>query len=215
MSKRPFLPAAGLLLAIFVAPAGARAAAQQSDPNEAASAQALLDRYCVTCHNARLRTADLALDGADLADVGAHADVWERVLRKLHGRVMPPIGRPRPGEDEYQQLTSWLEGELDGAWASAPDPGRTEIFHRLNRAEYGNAVRDLLAVDIEVEDFLPADNASYGFDNIAGVLRMSQSLMERYLAAARTISRMAVGSPPPAVDSTVYRSKRTCSSSTA
>ena len=205
MSKRPFLPAAGLLLAILVAPAGARAAAQQSDPNEAASAQALLDRYCVTCHNARLRTADLALDGADLADVGAHADVWERVLRKLHGRVMPPIGGPRPGEDEYQQLTSWLEGELDGAWAAAPDPGRTETFHRLNRAEYGNAVRDLLALDIEVDDYLPADNASYGFDNIAGVLRMSQSLMERYLAAARTISRMAVGSPPPAVDSTVYR----------
>ena len=205
MSKRPFLPAAGLLLAILVAPAGARAAAQQSDPNEAASAQALLDRYCVTCHNARLRTADLALDGADLADVGAHADVWERVLRKLHGRVMPPIGRPRPGEDEYQQLTSWLEDELDGAWAAAPDPGRTETFHRLNRAEYGNAVRDLLALDIEVDDYLPADNASYGFDNIAGVLRMSQSLMERYLAAARTISRMAIGSPPPAVDSTVYR----------
>ncbi|MCY4600282.1 MAG: DUF1592 domain-containing protein, partial [Acidobacteria bacterium] len=130
---------------------------------------------------------------------------WERVLRKLHGRVMPPVGRPRPGEDEYEQLTSWLEGELDGAWASAPDPGRTETFHRLNRAEYGNAVRDLLAIDIEVADFLPADNASYGFDNIAGVLRMSQSLMERYLAAARTTSRMAVGSPPPAVDSTVYR----------
>ena len=203
MSNHPFRLTAGLLLAVLVAPSGAWAAAQQSDSHEAA--RALLERYCVTCHNARLRTADLALDGAELADVAAHADVWERVLRKLHGRVMPPMGRPRPGEDEYEQLTSWLEAELDGAWSAAPDPGRTETFHRLNRAEYGNAVRDLLALDIEVDDFLPADNASYGFDNIAGVLRMSQSLMERYLAAARTISRMAVGSPPPAVDSTVYR----------
>ena len=200
MNKRLLLLTAGLLLAV-----AAPTAAGQSAAGEAASAQALIDRYCVTCHNDRLRTADLALDGAGLVDVGAHADLWERVLRKLHGRVMPPIGRPRPAEDEYEQLTSWLEGELDGAWAAAPDPGRTGTFHRLNRAEYGNAVRDLLALDIEVDDFLPADNASFGFDNIAGVLRMSQSLMERYLAAARTISRMAVGSAPPAVDSTVYR----------
>ena len=205
MSMHPIRSAAGLVLAILVVATGSPAAAQEVAGGDAAASQALLDRYCVTCHNARLRTADLALDEADLADVSAHADVWEQVLRKLHGRVMPPIGRPRPGEDEYEQLTSWLEGELDGAWESAPDPGRTETFHRLNRAEYGNAVRDLLSVDIEVDDFLPADDASYGFDNIAGVLRMSQSLMERYLAAARTISRMAVGSPPPAVDSTVYR----------
>ena len=204
MYKRLFLLTAGLLLAA-AAPSAASAGAGQPAAGEAASAQALLDRYCVTCHNERLRTADLALDAAELADVGAHADVWERVLRKLHGRVMPPIGRPRPGEGEYERLTSYLEGELDGAWAAAPNPGRTETFHRLNRAEYGNAVRDLLALDIEVDDFLPADDASYGFDNIAGVLRMSQSLMERYLAAARTISRMAVGSAPPAVDSTVYR----------
>ena len=205
MNHRFLSSVAGLLLAVLAAPGGADAAGGQSAVNEAASAQALLDRYCITCHNARLRTADLALDEADLADVGVHAEVWERVLRKLHGRVMPPVGRPRPGEAEYERLTSYLEAELDGAWNEAPNPGRTQTFHRLNRAEYGNAVRDLLALDIEVDDFLPADDASYGFDNIAGVLRMSQALMERYLAAARTISRMAVGSPPPAVDSTVYR----------
>ena len=205
MNSRCLYLAAGVLLAVLAVPDGARAAGEQSGPDEATAAQALLDRYCVTCHNARLRTADLALDGAGLADVGGHADLWERVLRKLHGRVMPPVGRPRPGEAEYERLTSYLEAELDGAWNEAPNPGRTQTFHRLNRAEYGNAVRDLLALDIEVDDFLPADNASYGFDNIAGVLRMSQALMERYLAAARTISRMAVGSPPPAVDSTVYR----------
>ena len=205
MKVRSSCLAAALLLAVFAAPGGAHAAGGQSAAADAASAQALVDRYCITCHNARLRTADLALDEADLADVRVHAEVWEEVLRKLHGRVMPPIGRPRPGEAEYEQLTSYLEAELDGAWNEAPNPGRTQTFHRLNRAEYGNAVRDLLALDIEVDDFLPADDASYGFDNIAGVLRMSQALMERYLAAARTISRMAVGSPPPAVDSTVYR----------
>ncbi len=205
MKVRSSCLAAALLLAVFAAPGGAHAAGGQSAAADAASAQALVDRYCITCHNARLRTADLALDEADLADVRVRAEVWEEVLRKLHGRVMPPIGRPRPGEAEYEQLTSYLEAELDGAWNEAPNPGRTQTFHRLNRAEYGNAVRDLLALDIEVDDFLPADDASYGFDNIAGVLRMSQALMERYLAAARTISRMAVGSPPPAVDSTVYR----------
>ena len=205
MKVRSSCLAAALLLAVFAAPGGAHAAGGQSAAADAASAQALVDRYCITCHNARLRTADLALDEADLADVRVHAEVWEEVLRKLHGRVMPPIGRPRPGEAEYEQLTAYLEAELDGAWNEAPNPGRTQTFHRLNRAEYGNAVRDLLALDIEVDDFLPADDASYGFDNIAGVLRMSQALMERYLAAARTISRMAVGSPPPAVDSTVYR----------
>ncbi len=199
---------AGLLLAGLAAPGGAAAGAQQ--PGAAASgagtpADALLARYCVTCHNERIRTAGLALDGLDSSNVSSHPDVWEKVVRKLRGAVMPPVGRPRPDEAEYDRVASWLEAELDGAWAAAPDPGRTETFHRLNRAEYGNAVRDLLALDIDVDDFLQADDASYGFDNIAGVLRMSQSLMERYLAAARTISRMAVGSPPPAVDSVVYR----------
>ncbi len=204
MSRRHL--AALLTLLVFLGLASsAGAVAEQSAAGGADSAKALVDRYCVSCHNDRLRTSNLSLDGAELTDVGAHADVWERVLRKLHGRVMPPIGRPRPAEGEYERLTSWLEAELDGAWEAAPNPGRKESFHRLNRAEYGNAVRDLLALDIDVDDFLPADNASYGFDNIAGVLRMSQSLMERYLAAAGTISRMAVGSPPPAVDSTIYR----------
>ncbi len=199
---------AGLLLAGLAAPGGAAAGAPQ--PGAAASssgtpADALLARYCVTCHNDRIRTAGLALDGLDSSNVSSHPDVWEKVVRKLRGAVMPPVGRPRPDEAEYDRVVAWLEAELDGAWAAAPDPGRTETFHRLNRAEYGNAVRDLLALDIDVDDFLQADDASYGFDNIAGVLRMSQSLMERYLAAARTISRMAVGSPPPAVDSVVYR----------
>ena len=126
-------------------------------------------------------------------------------MRKVRGGIMPPIGRPRPDEAAYDGFASWLETELDQAAAAHLNPGRTETFHRLNRAEYRNAIRDLLGLELDIVDFLPADNASYGFDNIAGVLRMSQSLMERYLAAARSISRMAVGSPPPAVDSADYR----------
>ena len=168
-------------------------------------ARTVLDRYCGTCHNDRLKTAGFSLDAVELSRIGTHPEQWEQVVRKLRGGVMPPVGRPRPDEAEYDRLASWLEAKLDAIATEYPNPGRTETFHRLNRAEYGNAIRDLLALDVQVSDFLPADDASYGFDNIAGVLRMSQSLMERYLAAARTISRMAVGSLPPAVDSTVYR----------
>ena len=169
------------------------------------SQQALIDRYCVTCHNERLQTGGLALDTLDLSNVGEHAEIWEKAVRKMRGGIMPPIGRPRPDEAAYDGFASWLETELDQAAAAHLNPGRTETFHRLNRAEYRNAIRDLLGLELDIVDFLPADNASYGFDNIAGVLRMSQSLMERYLAAARSISRMAVGSPPPAVDSADYR----------
>ena len=188
-------------------------------PDDSAAHRALLDRYCVTCHNERmvngrgrvasplvgqLRAVGLTLDTLDLAEVGSHADRWEKVVRKLRGGVMPPAGRPRPSADELEAFLTWLEGELDGAWEATRDPGRTATFHRLNRTEYRNAVRDLLAVEIDADDFLPADDASFGFDNIGGLLRMSQSLMERYLAAARTISRLAVGSPPPATSADTY-----------
>ena len=199
---------ASLLLAGLAAPGGAAAGAPQ--PGAAASssgtpADALLARYCVTCHNDRIRTAGLALDGLDSSNVSSHPDVWEKVVRKLRGAVMPPVGRPRPDEAEYDRVVAWLEAELDGAWAAAPDPGRTETFHRLNRAEYGNAVRDLLALDIDVDDFLQADDASYGFDNIAGVLGVSPTLMERYLSAGRKISRLAVASPVPSPTAETFR----------
>ena len=191
------------LLAITALFASAPAFAGQSvDP---ASAQALLSRYCITCHSERLKTGGLSLEAVDIASAGTHAEVFEKVVRKVRGGVMPPVGRPRTHDSTMDRFATWLETELDGAWASARDPGRTETFHRLNRAEYRNAIRDLLALGLEIVDFLPADDASYGFDNIGGVLRMSQSLMERYLSAARTISRLAVGSPPPAVDSATYR----------
>lgn len=187
---------------------GARAQELAANAVETAAAtpeRALLNRYCITCHNDQRLTAGLDLGSADLTQVGEHPELWEKVVRKLNARLMPPIGRPRPDDAAYENLASWIETELDEAWAEAPDPGRTRTFHRLNRSEYRNAIRDLLALEVEIEDLLPADDASYGFDNIAGVLRMSQALMERYLSAARTISRMTVGSPPPAVDSTVYR----------
>ena len=191
-------------------------AAAQSEPTEH---RALLDRYCVTCHNtamvtgagdpasplvAQLRSVGLTLDTLDLADVGAHAADWERVVRKMRGGVMPPAGRPRPDDAEAQRFLDWLEAELDRSWAATRDPGRTATLHRLNRTEYRNAIRDLLAVELDADDLLPADDASYGFDNIGGVLRMSQALMERYLAAARSVSRLAVGSPPPAVAADTY-----------
>ena len=167
--------------------------------------QALLNRYCIGCHNQRTRTANLALDTLDLANVGADPAAWEKVTRKLRAGVMPPYGLPRPDEKTQDSFVAFLEGALDRTAAAHPNPGRTETFHRLNRSEYQNAVRDLLALDVDITDFLPADDASYGFDNIAGVLRVSPSLMERYLSAAKTISRLAVGSPLPAVDSDAYR----------
>ncbi len=158
----------------------------------------VLRRYCVGCHNARTLTAGLALDteAADLTAVGEHAELWEGVVRKLRAGLMPPLGRPRPDVATYDALADYLEAELDEAAALSPDPGRTQTFHRLNRAEYRNAVRDVLGLEIDVEELLPADSASYGFDNIAGVLRVSESLMERYLTAARRISRAVVGTTP-------------------
>ncbi len=182
--------------------------------------RALLDQYCVICHNqqvvdgpitgtdaltSQLRIAGLALDTLDLSTVAADADRWEQVVRKLRAGLMPPANLPRPDETTLNQFRFWLETELDGAIAKQPDPGRTATFHRLNRAEYRNAIRDLLAVEIDVDRFLPADDASYGFDNMGGVLRMSQSLLERYLDAGRTISRLAVGSPPPVPFSETFR----------
>ncbi|MBN1238383.1 MAG: DUF1587 domain-containing protein, partial [Gammaproteobacteria bacterium] len=157
-----------------------------------------VSRYCLDCHNDIERVADLSLERLDLAAVAADAPVWEKVVRKLRAGMMPPPDGPRPEPRVRQALAEWLEREIDSAAAAAPDPGRTVAFHRLNRSEYRNAVRDLLALDVDVSELLPADDASYGFDNIAGVLKMSPTLMERYLVAAQKVSRLAVGTPLPA-----------------
>jgi mono/diheme cytochrome c family protein len=167
--------------------------------------RALLNRYCAGCHNSRTKSGNLVLDGLDVGRAGDDAETWEKVVRKLRGGLMPPAGRPRPDEATSSAFLSTLETRLDAASAARPDPGRTEIVHRLNRIEYTNAVRDLLALPLDAPDLLPADDSSYGFDNIAGVLKMSSSLMERYLAAAKVVSRLAVGSPPPAATAAIYR----------
>ncbi len=173
-----------------------------SSPSSSASTRAMLDQFCVRCHNERSRTAGLALDTKDLSTVSADAETWERVLVKLHAQTMPPAGNPRPDAATYRAVTAWLESEIDTAALGNPDPGRGETFHRLNRAEYQAAVRDLLAVDIDVDALLPADNTyEHGFDNNGEMLSISPDLVSRYLSAARKISRLAVGIPPlgPAV----------------
>ena len=159
--------------------------------------ESTLKRHCLTCHSDRVRTADLSLEALDVSQAGEHAEVWEKVISKLRTRSMPPAGRPRPSDDTYELLAGWLETEVDRFAAAHPNPGRTEAFHRLNRAEYANAIRDLLALDVDVAALLPADNIDeHGFDNIADVLTVSPSLMDRYLSAARKIGRLVVGEAP-------------------
>ena len=165
----------------------------QAAASPAAEHRALLDQYCVTCHNQRVKAAGLTLDTLDAGDLGSHGDAWEKVVRKLRAGQMPPSGMPRPPAATIDRLSAWLEAGLDRAAAAHPDPGRTQAFHRLNRAEYRNVVRDLLAVDFDALSLLPADDATYGFDNIATALRIDSSRMEQYLSAATTIARAAVG----------------------
>ncbi len=152
----------------------------------------LLKRYCITCHNERLGTADLLLDQADVENVGVDAAIWEKVVRKLRTGAMPPSGLPRPDQDATGALIGYLEEELDRAAAAAPDPGRP-VIHRLNRAEFSNAVRDLLAVEIDELSLLPADDSGHGFDNVGETLSVSPLLAEAYMSAARMISSKAVG----------------------
>ncbi len=179
--------------------------AAPSHETPAAAHRAVLDRYCVTCHNERLRTADLALDVANLERVRDDAATWEKVARKLRTRTMPPSPRPRPDDAAYDGLASWLESELDRAAVDAPNPGRPPSLHRLNRTEYANAVRDLLALEVDAAAFLPPDDASYGFDNIGDILRVSPTLLEGYLDAARVISAHAVGDTMIALEEHTHR----------
>jgi hypothetical protein len=158
--------------------------------------RATLDRYCVTCHNARTKTGGLSLEGLDVTRVESDSDTWEKVVRKLRGRMMPPAGLPRPDDATYDALVAHLESSLDRTAALHPNPGRTDTFRRLSRVEYQNAIRDILALDVDVTSLLPKDDASHGFDNVGNV-DLSPTLLERYLAAAQKVSRAAVGSPLP------------------
>ena len=165
----------------------------------------LLDQYCVACHNDQLNVGGLSLQQLDPMNVADAPEAWEKVVRKLRAGSMPPQPRPRPDALTYNGFRHWLEEELDRAAADNPNPGRTEALHRLSRTEYQNVIRDLLGLSVDVSDLLPADDTSYGFDNIAGVLGMSPTLMERYLSAARKISRLAVGAPVPSPVAETFR----------
>ena len=143
-------------------------------------------------------TVPVALDADGLWDIAANAPTWEKVVLKMRAGVMPPAGAPHPDKTRARRSSAGSRASSIARAAARPNPGRTEPFHRLNRTEYRNAIRDLLALDLDVSSMLPADDASYGFDNIAGVLKMSPTLMEQYLAAAQRVSRLAVGTPVPA-----------------
>ena len=175
---------------------GQAAGPQQQSPRAGAAAvtaqRALLDQYCVVCHNDRAKRANLSLEGLDLTTVGDNPQLWEKVVRKLRGGVMPPPGMRRPDWAAYTALTEFLEAEIDRKAAAKVHPG-TKVLHRLNRTEYANAIRDLLNLEIDSATLLPADDSSRGFDNVAGSLTISPTLVESYATAAGKIARMAVG----------------------
>src|SRR5439155_15091530 len=151
----------------------------------------------VTCHNQKLHTAGLALDTLDVTSPSANPEVWEKVIAKLQQGSMPPPGRPRPDPATYHAVASALENDIDRVWAANPNPGRIGAVHRLNRTEYSNAIRDLLALDVDVKSLLPGDETADGsFDNFASSLSISPTHLERYLSVARQVTRQAVGLPP-------------------
>jgi hypothetical protein len=180
---------AGLVMTVLAAPQSPGAPAS---PKPASDFRPVVDKYCVTCHNQRLKTAGLTLDTMDMKNPAANAENWEKVIRKLSVGVMPPAGLPRPDEATRQALILSLETSLDRSAALHPYPGSPSV-HRLNRVEYANAVRDLVAVRIDAEDFLPPDTPAYGFDNIGDALSIPPSLVERYAVAAGEVATLAVG----------------------
>jgi mono/diheme cytochrome c family protein len=169
--------------------------------------RALLDTYCVTCHNQRTKTAGLMFDTMDLAKLPEHGDVWEKTVRKLRGGMMPPPGVRRPDQASVDSMVSWLERSLDEAAAAHPNPGRVAL-HRLNRAEYAAAIEDLLGIKIDPAALLPKDDEAEGFDNVASVLTVSPSFLDQYISAARVVSARAVGNPAARPGSQTYRPTR-------
>ena len=201
--------ATGLLVATAIVSAVSGERDQSHDgrhsaPESSVSPQrAFLNRHCVSCHNAKLKNpaGALSLDLVDVDNVGENAAVWEKTVRKLRARAMPPAGpgRERPDERSYESVVSYLEASLDRVALDKPNPGRSETFQRLNRAQYRNAIRDLLALDVDVSAMLPTDDASQGFDNV-NLSGLSPTLVERYLSASRKITRLAIGLPPRSPD---------------
>jgi hypothetical protein len=202
--KQLIVPAA---IALFAGTFGPTSA-QQRQPGPAPSGQvtpsAVLNRYCVTCHSDKARTGGLSLENADLVNIPNGAETWEKVIRKVRAGMMPPPGMQRPDKATLDAFSGVLENALDEAAALKPRPGRATV-HRLNRTEYANAIRDLLALDVDAAGLLPPDDESSGFDNIADVLNVPPSLMERYLSASWNISRAAVGNPGIGASTATYR----------
>ncbi len=199
---------AGAVYASAVTGLGAAQSPKTPSPSGAAASaqvgpQRVIDRYCITCHNDRLKTGGLTLEKRDATHPAVDAAVWEKVIRKVNAGMMPPAGATRPDNATLQGFTGSLAGGLDAAAAAGPNPGLSPI-HRLNRNEYANAIRDLLALDIDVETLLPPDDAVAGFDNIAEALGVSSSLLERYLAAAMKIAPVAVGTYADGAVETTY-----------
>lgn len=177
---------------LCAAPYGLLENASAAQPLAAQSA--VIGKYCAVCHNEKLRSGGLALTKLDLIHPERDAPEWEKVVVKLRAGMMPPSGAPRPARATVQAFAESIEAGLDQAAAARPDPGRPAL-HRLNRAEYANSVRDLLDLDIDAASYLPPDDMSHGFDNMAGVLNVSPALLEGYVRAGSEISRLAVGDP--------------------
>ena len=175
--------------------------------------RATVDKYCVNCHSERLKSGGLALDNMNYSDVATSAGVWEKAIKKVRVGMMPPQGSPQPDAATRGALVSWLTTSLDRATEARPNPGRP-VLHRLNRAEYANAVRDLLALDVDPSTLLPPDDSAYGFDNVGDVLGVSPVLLERFMEAASKVSSLAVGDPDSGVASETFRIRQDASQDT-
>ena len=194
------LGAAAFVTALATSPKAAPGPAPTPEP--AADTASILNQYCVTCHSDKLKTAGFSIEGLSAAKVRDNPGAWEKIVRKLRTGTMPPPSSPRPTREVYDATASWLENELDRT--ALPNPGRPAL-RRLNRAEYGNAIRDLLDLQIDVESLILPDDAAFGFDNIGDLLEVPPSLLERYLTAADIVSALAVGDPTtPAGSMTVH-----------
>lgn len=188
-------------LAVLLASGAVAIASGEPAPSQLGS---FIETHCAQCHDQATNSGNLAFAELDLEDIAGHAEVWEKVVRKLTARQMPPPESVRPAEPDYEAVVAYLEAALDAAAQKAPHPGRTETFRRLNRTEYRNTVRDLLALDLEMTAWLPADESSHGFDNIT-VVDLSPSLLSRYVSAAQKISRLAIGIAPEAPGGETFR----------
>ena len=194
-----------VLAVVLVGPPGsAQGTAASSNAATSSPDTALVKTYCATCHNDRTRSGEMSLEHADLTNIPQHPELWEKVIRKVRAGMMPPAGMPRPDAATLEAFVGHLETAIDRAAAASPRPGRTAL-HRLNRAEYANAIRDLLSLEIDATALLPPDDESSGFDNIADVLTVSPSLMERYLSASWNISRAALGNVNITPSTATYR----------